>query len=306
MDVLVLLSILAVGAALGYALRSNARALAMDRAAARYAIFSLLFVMGAKLARGSEHFAHDLSRLVWAAASALLLVLVFAGVFLVFRAVRGPGGAQSAEQESAGTAGHELGAMAANAFWIALGFALALLLPARLFEAVPAESAAGWILRFLLLAIGFDLGAELPKLRLRDLPPALLLTPFFNIALSLVCGALYSRVQGVPLRQGLLLYAGLGWYSLSSVLIAQQGLGLLSLLAFVHNVTRELLAILTAPLAARISPYLPIYLGGATAMDVTLPFVQRYSGRGYTLVSFYSGVVCSFAVMPLVRALLPG
>lgn len=304
MDLLLLFSALALGAVAGYALRQNARAVALDRAAARYAVFSLLFVMGTKLARGREHFAKDLSLLASAVASALLLVLVFAGAFLLFKAVRGGPGTRETAPGSDGAAGHELGAMASNALWIALGFALYLLLPTRLFEAVPVEAIADWILRFLLLAIGFDLGAELPKLRLRDLPPALLLTPFLNIALSLACGALYSRLQGMPLRQGLLLYAGLGWYSLSSVLIAQQGLGLLSLLAFVHNVTRELLSILTAPVAARISPYLPIYLGGATSMDVTLPFVQRYSGRTYTLVSFYSGVVCSFAVIPLVRMLL--
>jgi len=36
-------------------------------------------------------------------------------------------------------------------------------------------------------------------------------------------------------------------------------------------------------------------------MDVMLPFVQRYCGRQYTLVSFYSGVICSLAVIPLVR-----
>jgi len=39
-------------------------------------------------------------------------------------------------------------------------------------------------------------------------------------------------------------------------------------------------------------------------MDVMLPFVQRYSGRTYTLVAFYSGIVCSLAVIPLVRILL--
>lgn len=79
---------------------------------------------------------------------------------------------------------------------------------------------------------------------------------------------------------------------------------LLSILAFIHNVFRELFSILVAPYAARISPYLPVYLGGATSMDVMLPFVQAYSGREYTLVSFYSGMVCSFAVIPLVKVLL--
>ena len=82
------------------------------------------------------------------------------------------------------------------------------------------------------------------------------------------------------------------------------GRGDMVLDALLGFVFRELLAILTAPVAARLSPYLPIYLGGATSMDVMLPFVQRYSGRDYTLVSFYSGIVCSLAVLPLVRIIL--
>jgi uncharacterized membrane protein YbjE (DUF340 family) len=133
------------------------------------------------------------------------------------------------------------------------------------------------------------------------MPLPLLLVPFVNILLSLACGLLFSALRSLPARTGLLLYSGFGWYSLSSVLIAEHGLVLVALLAFIHNVTRELLAILTAPFAARINPYLPVYLGGATSMDVMLPFVQRYSGRAYTLVSFYSGMVCSLAVIPLVQ-----
>jgi uncharacterized membrane protein YbjE (DUF340 family) len=188
--------------------------------------------------------------------------------------------------------------------WIALGAAGFMLLPARTAAALPLDALADWMLRALALVIGFDLGADFHRLNLRDLPLPLLLMPLANIALSLGCGALFSVLRGMPLREGLLLFSGMGWYSLSSVLIAQKGLVVMSLLAFIHNVFRELFAILTAPLAARISPYLPIHIGGATSMDVMLPFVQRYSGRTYTLVSFYSGIVCSLAVIPLVRILL--
>jgi len=94
--------------------------------------------------------------------------------------------------------------------------------------------------------------------------------------------------------------SGMGWYSLSSVMLAERGMAALSALAFVHNVARELLAMLTAPLAARVAPMLPVYLGGATSMDIMLPFVQRHSGAACTLASFYSGAVCSLAVAPLV------
>ena len=184
---------------------------------------------------------------------------------------------------------------------LALGFGLLALLPASVAARLPVDAATTWILWALLLFVGFDLGVEAHHLDLRKLPPHLLLVPAANIALSLGSGLLFGLLTKLTLREGLLLHAGLGWYSLSSVLLAAKGLALLSLLAFIHNVFRELLSILSAPLAARLSPYLPVYLGGATSMDVMLPFVQRYCGREYTLVSFYSGLVCSLAVLPLVR-----
>ena len=304
MNVLALLILILAGALAGYVSRLKPKAIAFNQAATRYAIGTLLFVMGTKLARSRGLFAQDLGILVSAVASSLLLVACFFLVFLVLRLVRGTKGPGAVPDAVATHSGHELAAVLWNVGWILLGALLFLLLPQRTGALLPLDAIADWVLRALALVIGFDLGAEFHRLKLRELPLPLLLIPFANILFSLACGALFSVLRGLPLRQGLLLFAGLGWYSLSSVLIAQKGLVVLSLLAFIHNVLRELLAILTAPLAAKLSPYLPIYLGGATSMDVMLPFVQRFSGRNYTLVSFYSGIVCSLAVIPLVHLLL--
>ncbi|HLO68581.1 MAG TPA: lysine exporter LysO family protein [Holophaga sp.] len=304
MNVLALLLLLAGGALAGWLLRRNGKALAFNRIATRTAIAALLAVMGFRLARSRELFAKDPAVLAWAVGSAALLVVVFFLAQLAFGLLRR--GPRPPRETEAGPAGgfHELLAVSLNVAWIALGCLLYALLPARAAAALPVEELADLVLRLLAVVIGFDLGAELERLHLRELPPGVLLMPFVNILGSLACGALFALLRGIPLRQGLLLYAGLGWYSLSSVLIAQKGLVVFSVLAFIHNVFRELFAILTAPLAARISPYLPVHIGGATSMDVMLPFVQHHSGRTYTLVSFYSGMVCSLAVIPLVKLLL--
>ena len=304
MNVLALLLLLCAGALVGFSSRTNGRAIAFNRAATRYAIWSLLFIMGTRLARSRDVFAHDLGVLAAAVGSSLFLVAAFFLVFYLAGLARRSPEARSSPGEVATHGGHELAAEAWNGGWIALGFAGYLLLPRGLGASLPLDATADWVLRLLAAVIGFDLGAEFHRLRIRELPLPLLLMPFVNIGLSLGCGALFSLLRGRSVHDGLLLFAGMGWYSLSSVLIAQKGLVLMSLLAFIHNVCRELFAILAAPLAARVSPYLPIYLGGATSMDVMLPFVQRYSGRDYTLVSFYSGLVCSLAVIPLVRILL--
>jgi uncharacterized membrane protein YbjE (DUF340 family) len=304
MNVLALFVLLVAGAVAGYLLRGRDKAIAFNRAATRIALASLLVVMGTRLGQGRALFARDLGLLTAAAGSSLLLVAVFFLAFLGLRPFLHLGKAEGGDGGVPTHWSHELLTVGLNVAWIALGFALFLALPAGLAARLPLDRLADWVLRILLAVVGFDLGAEFHRLRLRDLPLPLLLLPLADILLSLACGAGFALLKGVPPRQGMLLTAGMGWYSLSSVLIAQKGLAVLSIVAFIHNVARELLAILTAPLAARVSPYLPIYLGGATSMDVMLPFVQRYAGRRYTLVSFYSGVVCSLAVIPLVRILL--
>lgn len=303
MGMAILFLVLAIGGVGGWLARDSARTVDLNRHLTRATLWALLFVMGAKLALNRGLFAKDLRVFFAAIGSSLLLVGVFFILFLLVDLLRGrrPGSSSTVEANPEDKGGHELTAVALNSGCIAAGFLLFFLLPAPVAAHIPVDPIGEWVLRALLLFIGFDLGVELHRLDLRKLPPLLLLVPFVNILVSLGCGLLFSLLTRHSAREGLLLYSGLGWYSLSSVLLAERGLMLLSILAFIHNVFRELLAILCAPLAARVSPYLPIYLGGATSMDVMLPFVQRYCGRQYTLVSFYSGVICSLAVIPLVR-----
>jgi uncharacterized membrane protein YbjE (DUF340 family) len=274
--------------------------------ATRWALGSLLFIMGAKLALHRELIGRDLGALVSAVLSTLFLVAMFFLAFYLWglrhRRPGGTAGSAPAENEARGPG--ELKAVLVNAAWILGGFLVFLVLPARAAAAVPAEALAEALLCALLFCIGFDLGVEVDKLHFKDLGPRLMLVPLVNIAGTLLSGCAFAFLRHLPVREGMLIFSGMGWYSLSSVLISGRGLLVLGLLAFIHNVFRELLAILLSPWAARISPYLPVYLGGATSMDVMLPFVQRYSGREYTLVSFYSGVVCSLAVIPLVNLLL--
>ncbi len=301
MDMLILLLALLLGGLAGWALRAQARSVAVNRQLLRASLLALLALMGLKLGAQRALFARDLSVLLLAAASALFLVLFFALLFWAWSLLRPRPAAVREDAGGAAGGSHELWALLLNGGCILGGFLLFLALPGAWAARLPLDGAADWLLRALLFCIGFDLGVELHRLDLRKLPPLLLLAPALNVALSLLAGLLFSLLTRLSLREGLLLTAGLGWYSLSSVLLAAKGLALLSLLAFIHNVFRELLSILSAPLAARLSPYLPVYLGGATSMDVMLPFVQRYCGREYTLVSFDAGLVCSLAVLSLVR-----
>ncbi|MBN2047332.1 MAG: LysO family transporter, partial [Anaerolineaceae bacterium] len=39
---------------------------------------------------------------------------------------------------------------------------------------------------------------------------------------------------------------------------------------------------------------------GATAMDTTLPVIQKHAGKEYTLIAVYSGVILSLSVPILI------
>lgn len=303
MSTLILFLALSVGLVLGWFLRNRAAFVGFNRRCITVSLWALLFFMGAKLAQHRELFAQDRGIFLLAVASSLFLLGVFGGVFALWAWFTGQRGIQ-AQEVSEGVGGHEFRAVAFNGGWILAGFLVFWALPAAWAAKLPVESGGDWLLRALLFFIGVDLGVELHRLDLRKLALPVLLAPLFNILLTLGTGALFSLFTRLSLKESLLLVSGLGWYSLSSVLISNQGLALLGILAFIHNVFRELLAILSMPLAARISPYLPVYVGGATSMDVTLPFIQKYCGREYTLPAFYSGLVCSLAVIPLVKLLL--
>lgn len=294
-----LLLVLLLGLGLGWWLRSRGRLVAANRQLSRGSIWALLAAMGAQMALHQEKFAQGPSLFLWALFSSLLLTALY---FLIFWLWPQPKTAENSNtSDNAPKA--DLWSLAINAGCILAGFLALFWLPSETLSAWKGGIAAfaEWTLNVLLFAIGFDLGVELKHLDFRKLRPWMLAAPFLNIALTLGCGLLFAWISPFSSKDGLRLVSGLGWYSLSSVVLAEQGLIVLSMLAFIHNVFRELLAILTAPLAARVSPYLSLFLGGATSMDVMLPFVQRYAGREYTLFSFYSGLVCSLAVLPLMK-----
>jgi uncharacterized membrane protein YbjE (DUF340 family) len=106
---------------------------------------------------------------------------------------------------------------------------------------------------------------------------------------------------GLSAGKGLALSAGFGWYSLSGVLISDMGDAMLGSAAFLANMIREALALVLIPvLAVTRRPYTAIGVGGATAMDVTLPLIEQCIGPDAVPVSFTSGAVLSMLVPVLV------
>lgn len=168
-----------------------------------------------------------------------------------------------------------------------------------------------WILYLLMLQVGMSVGCD-PRLKqiLRTLSPRLLLLPCATILGTLMATAMVSMLlPRWSLSEVLAVGSGMGYYSLSSILIsslkepligatAAAELGTIALMA---NLLREMMTLLFAPIMVRyFSPFAPICSGGATTMDVTLPVITRYSGREWVFVAIMHGMVVDFSVPLLV------
>jgi uncharacterized membrane protein YbjE (DUF340 family) len=116
------------------------------------------------------------------------------------------------------------------------------------------------------------------------------------VALGSITGGL---IGGIILRIDIFasmgVCAGYGWYTLAGPL-AGQLFGLeWGALGFTVNFLRELFTIATTSLVARLDKYAPIAMGGATAMDTTLPIIVRYCGQDTLLTAFSSGFILTMA-----------
>ena len=109
--------------------------------------------------------------------------------------------------------------------------------------------------------------------------------------------------MGVPFRDALLVSAGMGWYSLSSVLLSAAVGTETGTLAFLANALRELLTILGIPLLARFCHLPLVVVGGATSMDSTMPILLQCAGRPAAILGFVNGFLLSLEI-PLLFAFL--
>jgi uncharacterized membrane protein YbjE (DUF340 family) len=98
--------------------------------------------------------------------------------------------------------------------------------------------------------------------------------------------------------------AGFGWYTLSAIIIAPYQAEL-SVLAFLTNIMREIIAILTIPVIAKRLGYITaIAPSGATAMDTTLPIISKHTSGETAVLAFATGLTLSLMVPVLVPFIL--
>ena len=176
-----------------------------------------------------------------------------------------------------------------------------------LFHLMPQTADLGSIsyvtLCVLIFLVGFMIGNDSSIThKFRSLNRLYMLLPLMTIVGTLASCAIISLM--LPLRSltdCLAVGSGMGYYSLSSVLITQYRGADLGTVALLANIVREVITLLGAPLMVRwFGPLAPISVGGATTMDTTLPILTRACGKDFVIVSIFHGFIVDFSVPLLV------
>ena len=155
----------------------------------------------------------------------------------------------------------------------------------------------------LIFLVGFRIGndAEIFK-KFHKLNRLYMLLPLMTIVGTLAgCAITTALLPHRSLSDCLAVGSGMGYYSLSSVLITQYRGAELGTVALLANIVREVITLLGAPLMVRwFGKLAPISVGGATTKDTTLPILTNACGKDFVIVSIFHGFIVDFSVPLLV------
>lgn len=266
-------------------------------------IWALLFLLGVEV--GSDPAVVGSLATLGGAALAIFALSVAGSIFaawLLWRRIRGravPADDGEAAADVPVSAWSALcGSLVIVAFFVA-GCVVGLFAPFDL----AGSRVSAYVLYALMFCVGITLGNDRTLAgRVRRLDPRLTLLPVATAVGTLAGAALAAPLLAEwSLTDSLAVGAGFGYYSLSSIFIADFRGPELATIALLCNVMREIFTLLAAPLVARwCGPLAAVSIGGATTFDTTLPIITQAAGRPYAVVSVFHGCVLDFSVPFLV------
>ena len=122
-----------------------------------------------------------------------------------------------------------------------------------------------------------------------------MITGIIFVLTSLLGGIIGAQVLNVPIVQGLAVSSGLGWYSLSSVTLNNAWGPIWGSIAFFNDLSRELISLFIVPLFMQQYRSTAIGYTGATAIDCTLPIIQKAGDVEVLPLAFSFGFITNIA-----------
>lgn len=162
------------------------------------------------------------------------------------------------------------------------------------------------ILLSLLCLVGIGIGIEDGVTQLfKSITFATIALPFVVILGSLLGGYIAAFVTtSVSAKESLAIASGMGYYSLSSIILSKLSNEQIGTMALIANLAREMSTILFFPLIVRyFGHYGGVASGGATSMDTTLPLIVKHSGKEMAITAIYTGLIITICV-PLMISLI--
>ena len=150
----------------------------------------------------------------------------------------------------------------------------------------------------LMFSVGISVGANKQVFhKIKEHHIKILIIPIGIILGSVAGGFLCSILMDMPLNVSVAITSGLGWYSLSGVLITDLAGADLGTIAFLANLFREILSFMLIPLVAKYcNHYTAIAPAAATSEDTTLPVLIKYTSEEVVIMAVINGVICSMMV----------
>lgn len=157
----------------------------------------------------------------------------------------------------------------------------------------------------LLFFVGIDIGRNKDILhQIKQTGIKVLLVPLMVAVGSILGSIVGGELLNLPFNESSAVGAGFGWYSLSAIELSKYSAET-GALAFITNVCREIIAILTIPFVAKyIGTLEAIAPAGATAMDTSLPVISKSTDGNTAIISFITGLTLSVLVPILVPLLI--
>ena len=161
------------------------------------------------------------------------------------------------------------------------------------------HDATTYALYVFLFFVGISIGIDLKVFKvIKKLHYKILFVPVSAAAGSLLGVGLVSfLISDMSFMDCLAVGSGVGYYSLTSLIITEARGEYLGVIALLTNIIREIITLVGTPLLIKYFGKLaPIASGGATSMDITLPVITHYTGKDYAVISIFSGTVLSILV----------
>lgn len=163
-----------------------------------------------------------------------------------------------------------------------------------------ASAASEYALIFLLFLVGIQLRGSGMTLRQIILNRRGMMVACVVLVSALTGGIIAALLLGLPIKTGLALASGFGWYSLSGILMTEAFGPVIGSAAFFNDLLRELTAIMLIPVLITRHRSSALGLCGATSMDFTLPVLQRAGGTEIVPAAIVHGFIMSLLAPVLI------